>query len=387
MEKTEAGTRFNKLILMKILNGVAFSLIGIFIPIYILEIGYSFQDVIFYLMIHHGTLLLFTFVGAYIANKKGLVNLLKFRLIFTFAFIFILFNLNSNILFLFLMAFIRGIDDSFYWLPVNVLMVRNTNDQNIGEALAKFMAYPSLFTVFAPLIGGLIAVHFSFSVLIIIAFLVLISSVVPVLKMPTQNVPFEFSLSRSKEIYNQNKRLIIPEILDNLTETTAEIWTIFIYLKLIDVVQVGIVGTIMSLAAVFFTLTIGKMSDKFDKIKLLKFGAFFIFITWIFNAAIGHFTTNAWWFYIGSLMIAFLMKVFLVPYGAFLYNRARKDDIQFIVLREVLTVFGRMILFVLAIILQDNLPVLFAIVGLLFSYFIFFKPDQPANRLANSTVR
>jgi hypothetical protein len=54
-----------------------------------------------------------------------------------------------------------------------------------------------------------------------------------------------------------------------------------------------------------------------------------------------------------------------------MYNQARKDDAQFLVLREIPTVLGRLILFSIAILLYNHLPLIFLSVGIIFIYFWF----------------
>ena len=71
-------------------------------------------------------------------------------------------------------------------------------------------------------------------------------------------------------------------------------------------------------------------------------------------------------------MIQYLLKTFMIPYGSFLYNRARKDDAQFLVLREIPTVFGRQILFLLVLVCINQIELVFLVVALLFLYFLFF---------------
>ena len=149
------------------------------------------------------------------------------------------------------------------------------------------------------------------------------------------------------------------------------LWSIFIYLELASTLQVGIIGTITSFAAVFFTITLGKLTDNWDKHKLLRIGAILVSLVWFINFIIGEFFPNQWLFYLATIFATLALKAFLVPYSSLMYNQARKDDAQFIVLREVPTVLGRIILFSIAILLHNQLPALFLLVGIIFIYFWF----------------
>ena len=81
-------------------------------------------------------------------------------------------------------------------------------------------------------------------------------------------------------------------------------------------------------------------------------------------------------FYLATIFATLSLKVFLVPYSSLMYNQARKDDAQFIVLREIPTVLGRIILFSIAILLHNQLPTLFLLIGVLFIYFLFLDTKK-----------
>ncbi|MFA6355409.1 MAG: hypothetical protein WCW65_03220, partial [Candidatus Paceibacterota bacterium] len=72
---------FNKILQMMSLNSFAMAFVAIFIPIYLLKLGYSFQMVMLWMIIQHSSLLLNAFISVYISNKIGLVNLLHIRFV------------------------------------------------------------------------------------------------------------------------------------------------------------------------------------------------------------------------------------------------------------------------------------------------------------------
>ena len=60
----------------------------------------------------------------------------------------------------------------------------------------------------------------------------------------------------------------------------------------------------------------------------------------------------------------------MIPYRTLLWNSGRRDDAQFIVLRELPSFIGRIILFGAAVVLYDKLAVLLLIIGVVFLYFV-----------------
>lgn len=366
---------------MTAFNNLAMGIIGIFVPIYLLDLGYSFTYVMIFLAVHHSTLLAATFMSVFISNKIGLVKVLQIRFLFLFAYIFALYSLPEMPALLFWIAILGGIEAAFYWEPLNIFFIRNTEENKMGAALSALSVVGKIVGIITPLIGAFVAVQYGFSALFIVAAMLFVIPIIPILPLSSEKTNFIFTWARAKEIYIQNKHYLIPEIIDNLAEDAMVLWMIFIYMKLVSVLEIGILGTVISLTGILFVVTIGKLSDEWDTLKLLRIGAFLVTVSWIFGFFVAEYAVNNILFYVVTIVMAFVMKVFLVPYGSFLYNRARKDDAQFVVLREIPTIGGRLILFALAILLQDNLPILFLLIGILFIYFQFFKPNGDGEEL------
>ena len=357
---------------MKSLNSFAMAFVSIFIPIYLLNIGYSFQMVMVWMIITHTSLLICAFVAIYTSNHIGLVHSLHIRFILLLIyFSLLLFGLKDFPVLFYVIPILIGAEGAFYWMPLNILFIRNTEKETMGKSMSKFLVVPKVLSMFSPVIGAFIALHFGFLSLFALAMFLLLFVFLPILSLKSEKTNFIFSWHKVREIFKENKHYFIPEVIDNLAEDAMVIFTIFIYIKLASTLQVGIIGTITAIASLFFTLTLGKLTDNWNKHKLLKIGAVLVSLVWFINFVVGEFIPNQWLFYISTIFATFALKTFLVPYGSLMYNQARKGDAQFMVLREIPTVLGRIILFSLAILLHNQLPILFLLVGLTFIYFWF----------------
>lgn len=362
------------------LNSFAMGFIAIFIPIYLLQLGYSLQMVMLWMIIHHSSLLISAFITVFVSNKIGLVHVLHIRFILLLAyFLLLLYGLNDVPVLFYIIPILIGVESAFYWIPLNILFVRNTKEEDMGNSMSKFFVIPNALSMLSPLVGAFIAVHFGFNLLFIFAMVILFFTFLPIISLHSEKTDFKFSWEKIKEVLRKNRQYFIPEVVDNLAEDAMTLWTIFIYLQLASTIQVGIIGTITSIAALFFTLTIGKLTDKWDKFKLIKIGAILVSLVWFINFAVGEFFPNQWLFYIATIFATLALKVFLVPYSSIMYNQARKDDAQFLILREIPTILGRLILFTLAIIFHDRLPILFLVVSVVFIYFWFLDTKKLNN--------
>jgi MFS family permease len=371
MKKTSLSSGFNRILSMVSSNNFATGLISVFVAIYLLEIGYSLQWVIYYLMIHHAVLLLGAFLAVFISNKIGLVRVFILRLFFLIGYLLLLFFLPTLPILFFIIPVLSGLESAFYWTPLNILMVRNTEENTMGKSFSRFLVIPKIISFAAPIVAAFVILQYGFSALFAIAIGIFIFSTLPLLPLESEKTNFIFTWKRAREIYSENKKFFIPEVIDNLAEDAMVFWSILVFLSLSSVFHVGAIASTVAVTSIIFTILLGNLTDNWSKHKLITIGAISLTLAWILNFFIGTYTTVPWIFYVGTIFVSLAMKTFLIPYGSLLYNRARKDDAQFLVLREIPTILGRQILFVIALLFHNNLPIVFLIVGLLFTYFIF----------------
>lgn len=374
-------SQLSRIFQMMSINSFGLGLVSVFIPIYLLKLGYSFSLVMIWMVVLHSSLLIFCFVTVWCSNRIGLVHCLQIRFALLISYLLLLFNLPATYpWYLFLIPVIMGAEAAFFWMPLNILFVRNTEHEAMGGAISKFFSYPQIFSMWSPLIGAFIISLFSFQILFGIAALIVFIGFFRLIPLTSEKTDFKFSWQSTKEVWSRNKHYFVPEVIDNFMEDAEVVLGIFIYLKLLSVTQIGIIGTLASIAVIMFTLTLGKLTDKWNKHKLLRIGAVLVSVTWAFNAYVGQFIPNQWLFYVATILLTLALKTFLVPYQSMLFNTARKDDAQFIILREIPTVLGRLILYSLAALLFNYLPILFFITGVIFIYFWFVNTKKLAGR-------
>lgn len=355
------------------INNLAMSLISVFIAVYLLDLGYSLQWIIYYLMIHHAVLLVGVFLSIYVTKFIGLINIFFIRLLFLVGYLLLLFSLSKNPVLFFIIPVLSGLESAFYWTPLNILTVRNTKPETMGSAISKFIIFPKIISFLGPIISGYIVTYYGFSPLFILSIVLFIISTLFILPLKSEKINFDFSFEKIKKVYKQNKVFIVPEIIDNLAEDAMVLWTIFIFLILESFIDVGFIASIVAITSILLTYLIGYLTDKWNKHKLIKIGALLLIFSWVLNASIGLFMPISIFLYIGTILITLSLKTFTIPYGTLVYNSARKDDVHFLALREVPTIFGRQILFIIALVFHNNLPIVFLFVASFFIYFLFFN--------------
>jgi len=372
MQKSEPI--WNILKMHAVSSGFAFSLVSIFIPIYLLRLGNSIAEVMLFLILHNIVLFASAFVVVFLSNRLGLVRTLRIRFIFLAIYLFLLYLLQTkSSLSIYFVAIVGGIEGAFYWIPLNVLFTRYAQAKAMAKQMSHFFVLPEALGLLAPLIGGIVAALFGFPALFVLVFVVSIAAISFLRGLNREKTNFRFSLQRFKEVWLRNKIYFISEFFDNITEETVGIiFPIVVYLSLYSLTDVGLIGTLLSVGMMGFTLIIGRFADRYNKKKMLRVGALLLIATFL-----GTFLTqSAVGFYIVSMLLGFFLRFFLVPYNAFLYQNAKTDDAQFLVLRELPVISARVFVFLLAILFAARLEFVFFAAILSLFYFFLFNPKR-----------
>lgn len=360
---------------MRTLNDFGLSFVSIFIPVYLLGIGYDIKAVLFWSILRDISFLFFMFLSVRTSNGLGLVHNIQIRFIFVLSYLLFLPFIKSHSFLFFVCPVILGLDWAFFYIPLNVLTVRFSTIKNAGEVISKLSSYPSLVSIFCPLIGGLIANHFGYNFLFVVALVIVFISWIPLWSLRSEKTDFVFNRKSVIRIWQENKNLFIPEVISSMVGSVGGILTLYVFIKLLNVTQLGVVGTIMSIGSAIFTLIIGKYTDNGGKHKLIKYSAVVASLV-LFGCYAVSFSPNKWVFYLATFLFSLTSTAFIVPYFSILFNNARKDDAQFLVLREIPNVAGRFLLYGLAIIFSNNLSNVFIISGVVLIFYWFFDTKK-----------
>jgi hypothetical protein len=358
---------------MNTLSGIGMSFVGIFIPIYLLEVGFPITSVIIWLIIHHSSLLFGAFLSVYVSNVIGLVRCWYIRVILLLTLFIGLYLLPDNNSLLFILGIISGLESAFFWIPYNILTVRKTSHDSMGSSLAKISNISSIVGLFIPFIAALIIMKIGYTALFAFAFIFILVSLIPVLALTSEKTNFSFNRRAVMEIIKVNKHFILPEIFDNLGQDAGIIWSLFIFITGLTVLDLGLLGVISGVIGIVVTHFTGYLIDKWDKNKIIRLGAILTTITWITSYFIAVYYPTPFMLYLITALRGFAIGIFAMSYGAVMMNRARIHDSQFLVLREIPTILGRLIVFSLAIlfIYIDKFELIFLLVALLSTYFWF----------------
>jgi len=365
---------------MNSIEGLGWSMIGIFIPIYLLILGYTLKQVFVYYIIQNLVILLTAFLIVFLGRVISIQKVLIVRFPFLLIFLILLYNLQDLNFSIYYLAIIAGFQLMLYWFPLHILFSQFADKNNMGSSTSKLFAIPQFVSMFGPLAGGLITVAWGFKILFIIATVLFFIAYIPVLFTKITPIKYSFKFKEGLELYKKYKKYFYSEISNNVgEEVEGIIWPIFVYLSLINIASVGLIGTLLAVSSSIFTLIVGRLADKKNKIKMIRISALFIMIIWFLRFALD----NELAFYILTVCSGIVFVVLSVPYYSIFYQIAQKEKAAvFFAFREIPVTIARIIVFSLGILFAANLKILFLAAGLAYILFIFWK-KQENNEIIN----
>ena len=354
---------------MHAMQSFAQSLLGIFVPIYLLTLGNSLSEVLIFFIIYYAVMGPGAFVAIWIAKKLGLIHTINLRFPLLIIFLVCLYLLKQYDFNIYWLAVIGGVQNILYWIPLHLLFTLNAKNKNIGSSTGILFALPKVVNLFAPFIGGLIAYYFGFGILIAISSIIYLLSTLPLVRAGNIAADFTFKFKNGLGLIKKYPKYFLAELFENLgEETSAIIWPLFIYWHYINIPLVGALGTIAKVGAILFTLILGKHADKSDTKKMFKWGAVLLSVIWILR----YFVINDVIVYSSTMLIGFFMLMLLVPYSTVLYKVAKKETTdEFFVFREIPVAISRVAILSIALLFVSQLEVTFLVSGIAYLYFLF----------------
>jgi MFS family permease len=324
------------------INTVALSIIGVYVPAYLLSLGYPLSQVILFYVISHGVGLLFgLFIFVPLVQRWGLLNTFKIYYPLQIIYLFLLSLLKTHQVMPEVVAIVNGLATFAYWIPLNIFMIKNSQSQEMGNNLSKFFALPNLFGILGPIIGAILIPVVGFWPVFLITAIGLVLSYLPLAAIKDKEMKVTLNFSKALKRLARNKTLFVFEFLDNIIEESEWFWSIYVFLIIGSLVTPGIVGSLQAIGGSIFTLLIGKYANKHSK-KLIPLAAFLLLLFTVIKI----FITAPISAYVVTLIVSFILNFFLVVYFSTIYKTIKNDkEEEFMILREIPTVLGRMVVF------------------------------------------
>ena len=339
------SNELNALYTSIVLRSLAFSMVGIFVPLYLYkELGYGLNQVIYFYLIYSVLFGVFSFFPSI-----KLVDKLSFKYIVLICsplyilFFVLLYFLKFNPNLFFVLPAISGFTNALFWLAFHFEFSNISDHDKRGKEIGTWYNFSLIAGLVGPMMGGAILLFSGFSLLFLLVGILMFGSAVPMFFSEHKNKRVEVKLGR---VFDRKHIKDGMAFLGSgaVTMVSVVFWPIFIYSILKGYLKMGSLVTAVSLITILFTFIVARLSDKYDRRGLMRIGALLQTIAWFVKMFVRT-KLQLVGIYIFSGLSAMGVNV---PFLALTYDKSKQRE-EYFVMREAYMCVGRILvlLFVL----------------------------------------
>lgn len=319
--QTFLKNELNELYLSMALRSFSFSLVGIFVSVYLFTKGYPLEQIFWFLCLVHGIHALFAFPSARVALRFGSAIGALSSIPLFLIFYALLYTLDAYHWPLWLLALFAGIGNPLFWLAYHFDFISCSHTESRGQEVGMVKLINVATSGIAPLIGAWIIVIGGFHALLLVTTIIFVISSLPLflLKSRLYTTPISFSEVFHHQSVKNNIAFLGHGFDQGLSGT---IWPLFLFVAIEKSYEfIGMATTISSLFALFAILLIGEASNNHARTTLVAGGIgtsllWFCRIIWVKTPFIVY-LSNALGGIVGSMVV--------VPFSTLLYNKTQKQ--------------------------------------------------------------
>ena len=350
------------------LRSFAIALSGVFIPIYLYQLGYPLASIFLFFGLAALFNLVSLFPTAKLSARWGLKHSILFSVPFLLVFFLLLFSLEQIRWPLALLAFFGGIQGSLFWFPYHTEFSKFSNKKKRGSQVGVAKVIGAVFSAAGPLLGGVILALFGFKILFSIVSLLLIISVFPLFLTKDFHEPAGFSF---QGFMKGHKLKNVLAYMGNGIEIRIAtiIWPLFIFIFILNeqYVSLGTVATIAFSFSLLSTFVISRFSDLNRKLTL-KVGTIGNSIVWIAKS----FVVTPFQVFVADAFYGITQTTINLPFDALSYDKAKKNErTRMILERELYIKLGAILFLIIAALTVDKFIEIFRYGGPLASLLQF----------------
>ncbi|MFC1753847.1 MFS transporter [Thermoproteota archaeon] len=356
----------NELYISMAIRIFALSLINIFVPIYLLQIGYSLKSVLIFYAVFNFAHAFSVLPASKLAAKFGFKHAILFSVPLLIIVYLALYSIETFNWPLYLIAIIFGINNSLFWMGYHVDFCKFSDGKHRGRQVSMAHTVIRVFQVVGPLIGGLMLTLISFQSVFATVCVLLLASTIPLFYSKDIHEPMRCT---ARDVFRNQKLRDWLGFAGYGFESAIglTIWPIFIFFYILNnYTLLGLVSSISLFFSLIVIIMIGKFSDVNRRL-VLKIGAVGTAIIWGIKA----FVTTTFQVVIVDSFYGVTKTALGIPFTALSYDKAHKNNmVRFIMFRETLINFFKACLFVGLVFISDMIfTFLFGGIGAIMMFF------------------
>lgn len=338
--------KYNELVIAETFRYIALSLIALFVPLFLIELGYS---IIVIAIMEAVSYILCVFAHYYILKYLHIIGVKRMLIssyLLNIIFYIILYNSDNligvfgNVYFLLFIFIFNVIPFVAYWTAHHVYIIRSVNNKNTGKRVGIIFAIPTLLGIVGPYLGSVLITDYGFKFIFFASTLLLMIG--------------SGSLFFSSDIKIRKPKIEIKYIIDiknirkNLIyfmqgvglSATGFLWPVFLFFSSVKLTSIGLLYFLSNASYSVVGYLSGKQSDKRGNRLLVQIGSFGHGLSIIFRSLASAVTTISIFQTMGGTFSA----LYHIPLECGYYKYSHKYYYNGTMNREVYMQLGRFVL-------------------------------------------
>ncbi len=356
---THASRQVKGLMSATALLNFAVSSISLFEPIYLYTLGWSFASIcLYYFAVYALTFFLLPF-GARFVGRLGFQHAILYSSPFLIVYYLALFAIPNHPGFIALAVAAFTAQKILYWPAFHAEMVKYGHDGERGREISNLASLSSFATILGPTFGGVLIAVAGFPAAFIAASLLILASNIPLLSIPEERSKDGFAyLPALKRVFAKEHRGDVVAMSGYGEEFVAMVvWPIFLFTTLKGYASTGVIVSVSILMTTLTMLFIGRLSDLQSRHAVLRTGAVFTSVSWIFRV----FLSGPQGVLFGDFFYRSARSLLGIPMMSVVYERAGKGPmLERLIMFEMAVILGKAVFMVAGFVLALALPGNFA---------------------------
>lgn len=351
MERVDLKSEIQEVYLHTFLFKLAVKLVAIFIPFYILELGFGLEKVFIFFLIYYGSYLVFSWSNALLCSRLGYKHTMLLSSIPILAFYFLLRRVTS-VTGLYSLALLGGISFNLYWMGMNPETARSSHNDEREKEAGFFFSMPSLASILAPVIGGLILASFNFEILFATTTALIGISFLPFLLTREHYDGMELNF---REFLSEFSAVDFLTFVFKGVNSMGKkmLWPAYLAVIIGGSLNIGGAGSFQALGSTLTSIAIGIITNDDNRSRIVLTGMIIAAVTYLLMAAV---TTPLYAFLI-SLVNGLSYTSATIPIYSKAMDHAEEEDlIEYFALREFALGIGRTAIILLTIAVFTFMP-------------------------------
>lgn len=341
----------HEIYLHRFLFQLAVNTVAIFLPLYVYEQAGSTAPVFVFFAAFYAVFIMLVWPAAKLTARIGYKHASLLSSPFILAFYLVL-RSSTSIELTYAAALLGGIGFITYWMGMNSEMARNSHSNHRSREAGIFFSMPKVAAILSPLFGGMILSVFGFEVLFGAATALVAVSYLPFL---FSGEHFSGMDAEVRTVFNRRHATdFFTYFFRGITGLYGKVlWPLYVAVVIGGSLNIGGVGSIMSIGGVVAALIIGRIVTADNRGSIMILGGIITAATFIASAFIA---TPHTAFLISFINGVSFLAIAIPLYSAVMKNATREDIIEYVAFREIALCCGRVTYLLISVAVFTLLP-------------------------------